>query len=279
MKIVTVITKFNMNVNERFWIKVDKKKEDECWNWTASKNQEGYGQFKIDDKMVKSHRFVYELLNGKIEDDLFVLHTCDNPACCNPKHLYLGTQQDNMSDMVNKKRSNKLKGEQHGRSLLNWEQVNEIRELYLTRKYDQNQLSLKYDMSQSNISDILNNKTWKDENYIPIHITGKEGELSWSSKLTWSKVNIIREKYYKYGIRTCQLCKEFDVSDGAIYKILHNLSWFDINFKPLLIIEKRDNEIREKYYKSNISLINLAKEFNIRISVIKNILTDSKKES
>ncbi len=277
MKIETVTTKFDLSLEERFWEKVDKKADGECWNWLASKNQEGYGQFKIDGKMIKAHRVVYELVNGKIENDLFVLHKCDNPMCCNPKHLYLGTQQDNMTDMVNNNRHAKLKGENHGRAILTLKQVNEIRELYRSRKCNQKQLSLMYNIYQGNISDIINNKTWKDENYKHVYISGREGELNWSSKLTWYEVNIIREKYYKYGIRVGQLCREFGVTDGAIYKILHNLSWFDINFNPLLIIEKRDDEIREKYYKSNIPIIDLAKEFNINIFVIKNIIADLKK--
>lgn len=274
MKMSLVVTKFDLPIDKRFWNKVDKKDEDECWNWLSSKNEEGYGQFKYDDKMIKSHRFAYILCHGKISDNMFVLHSCDNPSCCNPKHLYLGSQKDNMEDMVNKGRQCKLTGENHGRAILKNVEVNEIRKLYNTRKYSQKQLSFMYKISQGVISEIINNKIWKDKKYEPINITGKEGELSWSSKLTWDKVNDIREKYFKYGFRTCQLCKEYNVSDGAIYKIIHNISWVDINYNPTLILQNRDDEIKEKYNKFNVSMIDLSKEFNIGISTINGIINN-----
>ena len=87
---------------ERFWNKVDKT--DDCWNWTASKNIQGYGYFRFDGKMRKAHRMAWLLVNGEIPDGMCVCHTCDNPGCVNPIHLWLGTNQDNMDDMNNKGR-------------------------------------------------------------------------------------------------------------------------------------------------------------------------------
>lgn len=265
------------NLAKRFFSKVDIKGKDECWNWLANKNYDDYGIFKYNNQSIHAHRMVWLIFNNTIPEELYVLHSCDNRECVNPKHLKLGTQQDNMNDMVNKGRNCNLKGEEHGGSKLNWKQINEMRKLYLTRKYTQKQLSLMYNSASSNIDSILNNKTWKDENYIPIHIDGKEGERCRFSKLTLDKVYIIREKYYKYGIRVGQLCREFGVTDGAIYKILHNLSWFDINFNPLLIIEKRDNEIREKFFKEKVSIDKLCIDYRITKKFVKNII-DSKSD-
>jgi len=99
-----------MNDQEcRFWAKVAKT-EDGCWNWTASKRHKGYGAFcyyRDDGTLVqgRAHRYSWEIHNGDIPDGMFVLHSCDNPACVNPDHLFLGTNQDNVDDMMRKGRN------------------------------------------------------------------------------------------------------------------------------------------------------------------------------
>jgi len=95
-------------LEERFWEKVDVRGPDECWPWTRKHNPKGYGQFRKD-KMVQAHRMAWELTNGPIPDGLDVLHTCDNPPCCNPHHLFLGTNDDNMRDMNSKGRHGNIK--------------------------------------------------------------------------------------------------------------------------------------------------------------------------
>jgi hypothetical protein len=93
---------------DRFWKKVIKGKEDECWLWIGVINKGGYGRISIKEKSILIHRFSYELHKGKIPNGLYVLHSCDNPPCCNPKHLWLGTLSENTQDMWNKNRRKRI---------------------------------------------------------------------------------------------------------------------------------------------------------------------------
>jgi len=91
-----------MKFEERFWSKVDIKEKDDCWNWMAcSRGISGYGCIRVGNKVINSHRIAWILSNGKIPEGLWVLHKCkQNRLCCNPNHLYLGTQFNNMRDSI-----------------------------------------------------------------------------------------------------------------------------------------------------------------------------------
>ncbi len=82
------------------------KTESDCWLYTGFKNNQGYGRFGISaGQCVNAHRVAWTIVNGPIPINHFVCHTCDNPSCVNPSHLFVGTRQDNINDMMNKKRS------------------------------------------------------------------------------------------------------------------------------------------------------------------------------
>lgn len=83
----------------RFWSLVDIQSDpDACWPWKLSTDMDGYGTISVDNIRIKSHRLSFFLANGRDPQDYLVCHTCDNPPCCNPFHLFLGTCEDNLHD-------------------------------------------------------------------------------------------------------------------------------------------------------------------------------------
>lgn len=111
----------------RFWKQVEKT--DHCWNWVGAKDKDGYGQITDDyGRNKRSHRFSYRLHKGPFKDELRVCHTCDNPACVRPKHLFLGTDDDNLKDAINKGRL-KVKGVDNPSAKLTEDDVRAIRKM------------------------------------------------------------------------------------------------------------------------------------------------------
>jgi hypothetical protein len=95
-------------VHLRFWRFVTPADSEECWIWSGSKDPRGYGTLSAESgsSPIKAYRLAYEMRHGPIPDGLVVRHKCDNPSCVNPDHLEVGTQKDNVRDMVERGRAN-----------------------------------------------------------------------------------------------------------------------------------------------------------------------------
>jgi hypothetical protein len=115
-----------INVIEKFWAKVDKRSDNECWLWLGALDKDGYGQIwdGYAGKMKRSHKVSAQIHHGD-SDGRIVMHSCDNPSCCNPNHLSYGTNADNVADKM--KKSRQAKGERQGHSKLTEAQVSDIR--------------------------------------------------------------------------------------------------------------------------------------------------------
>lgn len=146
------MTKPQTTIEDRFWSKVKRGKEDDCWEWQGARFRQGYGAFT--NKTTKyAHRMAYILTYGSIPEGMFILHKCDNPPCCNPKHLWLGTQADNVHDRYNKRHSKYYPLEKLGDK-----SKSAIRLLYATGFYTMQDLASMCKVSQSYISLIVAKK-------------------------------------------------------------------------------------------------------------------------
>jgi len=192
----------------RFWSKVDKNGPlpdqsnphyaglDRCWVWTAGKRHDGYGQCWVGNKTRTTHRTAWEITNGPVPINIsgaptYILHRCDVPTCCNPDHLWIGTQKDNMDDMANKGRKaiitgddhhsrrhperlsrgdnhrsrlhpeTILKGEKHGHAKITDAQAVAIRTMYVRGGLTQAAIGAMFGICHSSVSQIVNCKRWK----------------------------------------------------------------------------------------------------------------------
>jgi hypothetical protein len=142
-----------------FWKQVACCGPDECWEWQGKRDKNGYGCLSWNGKSVRAHRIALSLIDGKLDSSLNVCHTCDNPPCCNPSHLWRGSNKDNMADKVEKNRSSRIgaRGEKAGSAKLTAEQVVEIRDSSLSG----NQLAKRYGVARNYIFAIKSRKTWR----------------------------------------------------------------------------------------------------------------------
>ena len=161
--IIDIVGHINDRMLSRFWSKVNKT--DGCWDWVAGKDKNGYGRFRIGGRgssTTESHRVSWVISNGiNVPSNIFACHSCDNPKCVRPSHLFLGTQKDNMLDMCSKHRSRKQNGELNSHAKLTSKQVKEIREMYVPGIIKQKDIAKIFGISKEYVSAIIRFKTWK----------------------------------------------------------------------------------------------------------------------
>lgn len=179
------------SLKDRFWKRVEFHGKTDCWPWCGYRDKAGYSRIQYGDRTHLAHRVAWLFTNGPIPVGLCVLHHCDFPSCCNPAHLFLGTQTDNMADRDKKgrqasgqrngsythsekrPRGNRngsrlhperlARGESHGISKLADEQVSEIRHIFVrsSRAFGAATLGRKYGVSHKTILAIITGRTWR----------------------------------------------------------------------------------------------------------------------
>lgn len=149
--------KIHKTLKDSIESKYTKKSDNECWNWRSYKGTGGYGNFTFNGKVYISSRASYEVYVGKIPENMHVCHKCDNRACVNPNHLFVGTVADNMRDMVNKNRS--AKGSNHSQAKLNESQVKKIKQM-LKQNITHTEIAAMFNVGREAISKINQGIRW-----------------------------------------------------------------------------------------------------------------------
>ena len=216
-----------------------------CWQWTAGVFKSGgYGLFGINGEMRRCHRVSWIISHGSIQDGVQILHKCDNPRCVNPAHLFAGTPNDNMQDMIVKGRSVHAKGDHHPCAQLTLRSACEIKTLAQRGWATKAMLARMYAQSRTNIGRIVNGRLWKDapilasDDAVVLKLADRfsSGEFSRKrggyaslgehhgmAKLTEDIVRQIRARYARGNVKL--LADEFGVAIGTVRDIYYRRRW------------------------------------------------------
>jgi hypothetical protein len=195
------------SIDDRFWEKVNKGTEHECWPFRTSR--EGYGSFYVPGDPpthIRSNRMAWILTRGHIPDGLHVLHECDNPCCCNPNHLFLGTHKENMKDMTTKIRSDWIPDKR-----LSDLEIIEIRRRYHPSKTTHALLAREFRVTEAQIRSALSNRIRKGRH----------------RKLSEDQVREIKEAH-RLGASIRTLGRQFGVSHHTIHCIIKCKTWLHV---------------------------------------------------
>ncbi len=221
---------FDKETFNRFWSKVAfTANPNKCWNWisTIRDKKKPYGKFEIKGQTFSAHRLAYFSHNKIDPKELHALHTCDNPKCCNPAHIFLGTNADNVADKVSKGRQARITGKRGANPKTKFwgnhkckatkEDFESMKEIYIKGGITARQLGIDFDVSKRVVAD------WLRSNGIFIPST--------YSVLTKEQILEIRNTFVKrddanriMGNATI-LCEKYGVGNKTLHDIINRVTW------------------------------------------------------
>ena len=234
-------TTFKINIKQsdidRFWGHVDKKSETECWVWKKALCQRGYGKFQVGRKETKAHRLALVASGFEIPEGMFSCHKCDNPPCCNPNHLFIGSPADNQRDMANKGRScigeknpsktrpELFRGERNHGHKLTEKIVSQLRENPPIGA-NMNSEALKYSVSASVLRGAILGDTWK---HLPAMSQEKTHAFLNSNppvrvRISKQTADIVKEQL-ALGLSAKEVAMKMGVHQRTVLRIASGQSW------------------------------------------------------
>ncbi len=211
----------------RFWAKVNKTPNG-CWEWIGCRSGRGYGNLTISSKNYKAHRVSYFMAHGECPSDRLVCHSCDNPPCVNPAHLFLGTHTDNTQDCERKHRRNAGKGEANPRALLTNEQAKMIFQMRNVEKHSLQEIAALFGITPYQVSKIARGHSYKWVND-PTQITEfpLDGERHPHTHLRDTDIPVIRQlRSEKLTLRA--IGDLYCITESAVHNICSRKSWAHI---------------------------------------------------
>ena len=209
---------YSQDIIDRFWRKVKPpENENDCWEWTAGLQTRGYGSFTVFPQYKeRSHRFSWEFFNGPIPKDLHVLHKCDNRKCVNPDHLFLGNQQDNTKDMLDKNRQ--AVGSRINCATITEESVEELLEGIKNKKYtSRKQICNTFSILDDTLDYILRREGWLHvtQKYSKQELDNMRRSINKTFKLSPDEILEIKQDL-KNGHMISYIMKKFNISRGTV---------------------------------------------------------------
>lgn len=191
-----------VSINSRLSKYIKKNYKTGCWEWQGGLTEKGYAQIRICGKRVYVHRLLFTYYNGPILAGMFICHSCDNPKCCNPKHLFQGTQKDNIRDMLNKNRGAK------------------------TEKIDEDTMTKIINLVNSGVS---TSKIAREFNVSPITVSLRLRKIGINRKfslraLDKKQIELIH-KYNKEGVSQNEISKIVNIAKSSVWRIIHGESY------------------------------------------------------
>lgn len=224
------------SIRERFATKFKVNPDSGCWEWIgATDGRKGYGQIYFNGRTARASRVAWLLYKGMIPDGSHVCHLCDNPACVNPNHLFLGSRSDNMRDCVEKGRHGSVtrperrpRGSGHYLAKLSEHMVIEARRLF-REGVNCADLSSRYGIDDSTVRRALTGEGWNhvtSEPPVPRCVfTQVEGERHPQHKLTWSDVETIRKAHAEKTATIGDLAALHGVDPSTVGLVVRRRTW------------------------------------------------------
>lgn len=210
---------------DRFWSKVDVRGPEDCWEWKKARYHDDYGMLglaKPDGRKgtMRAHAFALVLATGEDQGGRYALHTCDNPPCCNPAHLYWGNQKRNIKDMDERGRrvSSPRRGEFNYNAKLTELDVLKIRELYAAGGISQTALGLQFGIKQAQVSHIVRGGGWSG-------VSGTVTRTRDRYRISKDQADELRRLHAAGDVTQRELAAFYGISQSAVSHVVRGNTW------------------------------------------------------